>query len=145
MQRAGGRVDLGLAALTSASSSRVRASAPSLTAFIASASSSSRRTTSARPTRAGLLGEARVAVGRDAQLGRNLAERLDDEQLARVGLEVAHELAEVAPARGAGSRRPRSAARASCAATASSAPNSRSASATPSTASTSSVAISRPL
>ena len=37
----------------------------------------------------GLLGEALVALGRHAQLGGHLAQRLDDEQLARVGLEVA--------------------------------------------------------
>ena len=56
MQRAGRRVDLGRAASTSASSSWVRASAPSFTAFIASASSSRSRTRSAAADAAGLLG-----------------------------------------------------------------------------------------
>ena len=90
----------GLAASTSASSTRVRASAPSFTAFIASASSSRKPDEVAAADAPGLLLQARVAVGRDVQLRRDVAERLGDEQLARVGLEVAHDLAEVAAARG---------------------------------------------
>ena len=119
----GGRVDLRAGRLHSASSSCVRASAPSRTAFMAAASRSSRRTASACADAAGLLGQARVAIGRDRDLGRDRAERLDDEQLARVDLEVAHEAAHVAagcPSRATAS----SADSARAAATASSAPNS---------------------
>ena len=46
--------------------------------------------------RAGLLGEALVAVGGQPQLVRHLAQRLHDEQVARVGLEVLEELGDVA-------------------------------------------------
>ena len=85
--------------------------------------------------------QARVALGRDAQLRGDGAERAHDEQLARVRLEVAHPGDEVAA--GGGERRgdaQRDRA-ASCAATASSVPNSRSSSAAPSTASTSPTVI----
>ena len=44
----------------------------------------------------GLLGEALVDVGGQAQLGGHLAQRLHDEQVARVGLEVLEELGDVA-------------------------------------------------
>ena len=44
----------------------------------------------------GLLGQALVLLGRDAQLGRHLAEHLHDHQPAGVGLEVGEEAAEVA-------------------------------------------------
>ena len=54
----------------------------------------------------GLRGEPLVVLGRHAQLGRHLAERLDDHQRARVGLEVAEEAAEVAPGVGQPRRRP---------------------------------------
>ena len=46
--------------------------------------------------RGGLLGEAVVALGGDPQLGRDLAEHLDRQQLAAVDLEVAQHLAGVA-------------------------------------------------
>ena len=44
----------------------------------------------------GLLGEALVAVGGQPQLVRDLPQRLHDEQVARVGLEVLEELGDVA-------------------------------------------------
>ena len=43
-----------------------------------------------------LLGEADVALGGDLELGRDVAEHLDREQLAPVDLEVAQQLAGVA-------------------------------------------------
>ena len=86
----------GRAALTSASSRRVRASAPARTASIASPSSSSRRTTVAVCDALGLRGERRVGLGRERQLGGHLAERLHDEQLARAHLEIGGERGRIA-------------------------------------------------
>ena len=128
----------GAAALISASSSWIRASAPFVVASSAAATRSSSRTTSVAASALRLLEQARVALGRDAQLGRHLAEHLHDQQLARVDLEVAENLAGVAARLGerAAARERGGAGRA--ATIASTAPNSCSASATPSTASTSS-------
>jgi hypothetical protein len=88
----------GWAALTSASSSWVRASAPALMASSAEASSSSSRTTSPRGTWPACWASRASRSGRHGDLGRDLAERADDEQVARVGLEVAQERAGVAAA-----------------------------------------------
>ena len=101
----------GAAAFTSASSSCVRASEPFFVASSAAASRSSSRATAPVPMRDGLLLQPRVAVGRDLQLRRHLAERLDDHEVARVRLEVADEAERVAAglrqARGRQQRRAR--------------------------------------
>ena len=131
----------GAAALISTSSSWIRAWAPLAVA------SSARRDEVEQAHRVGLgqrlacSASRAVALGRDPQLARDLAEHLDGQQLAAVDLEVAQHLAGVAarlaPARAAA----RSAARDRAATIASTASNSCSASATPSTASTSAGAI----
>ena len=86
----------GAAALTSAASRRVRASAPSLTVRRASASRSSRRTRLEPGTREACSARRSSRSGVRRSSGGHLAQRLHDEQVARVGLEVLEELGDVA-------------------------------------------------
>ena len=86
----------GWVALSSAISSWMRGSEPSLTAAIAAARRSIARRISPWEKRAAWTVEAIGVLGRDRERLGDLAERLHDEQVAQVRRQVAHELREVA-------------------------------------------------
>ena len=96
----------GAAALISTSSSWIRAWAPLAVASSAAATRSSSRTTSAAGQRLGLSEQTLVALGGDAELLGNLLENLHGEQLARVDLQVAQDLARIAARAGEPCRGP---------------------------------------
>ena len=87
----------GRAALSSATSTAIRASSPSRTAVSAAASSSIVRTRVAAPIAFAWAIETALVGGRDDEGARHLADRLGDEQVAQVGEQVAGELGRVAP------------------------------------------------
>ena len=86
----------GWVAFSSAISSCMRGSEPSLTAASAVGEEVDRAQDLALREPLGLRGEAVAVLGRDGERVGHVAERLHHEQVAQVGGEVAHELGEVA-------------------------------------------------